>query len=110
MIHTLATAGELMAELGRLIMLTRAARRLTAADLAKASQSSVEEIERMESGQGGDLLTLLRIAQALHFTDALMKAFQPLPASLDEIERMEELIQAENERQARLLDEPYAQS
>lgn len=99
MIYPLATAEELMAELGKLITLTRSVRRLTAADLAKASQSSVEEIEQMESGRGGDLLTLLRIAQTLHFADGLIKAFQPLPASLDEIERMEELIRAESELQ-----------
>ena len=48
MIYPLATAEELMIELGKLIMRTRSVLRLSAADLAKASQSSVEEIERME--------------------------------------------------------------
>ena len=62
----------------------------------------------MESGRGGDLLTLLRIAQGLHSTNAPMKAFQPLPTNLDEIEQMEELIQAERERQARSSSEPSA--
>ena len=108
MIYPLATAEELMAELGKLIKHTRSVRRLTAADLANASQSSVEEIEQMESGRGGDLLTLLRIAQTLHVTDGLMKAFQPLPASLDEIERIEEVIQMEIELKTRSLSEPFA--
>ena len=45
MIYPLATAKELMAELGKLIMLTRSGSRRTAADLAKACKSSVEEIE-----------------------------------------------------------------
>jgi len=53
----------------------------------KASQSSVEEIERIESEQSGDLVTLLRIAQALRFADALMEVLKPPLASLDEIER-----------------------
>jgi hypothetical protein len=76
--------------------------------LAKASQSSVEVTARIESGQSGDLLTLLRIAQVLHVADSLMEACKPPPASLDEIERMEELIQTEGERQAGSLSEPSA--
>ena len=65
--------------------------------------------EAFESGRGGELLTFLRISQAMHFDNGLMEACKPLAASLDEIERMEELIQLEGERQARLFGEPSAQ-
>lgn len=107
-IYALATAEELTVELGRLIMLTRTVRGFTTDALAKASQSSVEEIERVESGQGGDLLTLLRIAQTLQVSEALMKAFDPPLASLDEVERREQLIQAEREPKAHSPGDPPA--
>ncbi|MDE1951351.1 MAG: hypothetical protein KGL51_00770 [Betaproteobacteria bacterium] len=96
MIYPLATAEELMGELGKSIMLTRSVRKLSVEDLAKASQPSVEENESVESGQGGDLLTFLRIAQVLHFVDGLMKACQPQASSLDEIDLLDELIELED--------------
>lgn len=46
MTYALDSAEELMAELGRLIMLTRTVRKLSVEDLSKARQSSVAEIER----------------------------------------------------------------
>lgn len=89
-IPALATAEELVGEIGKFIRLRRVARGLGVDDLSKASQTSVEEIELIESGQGGDLVAFVRIAQVLHFEEALVNACRPLPVSLDKIERMEE--------------------
>ena len=67
LIYSLASPDELAAELGTLVMLTRTIRGMQPGDLAKASGSSLEDVERIESGQGGDLAAFLRIAQALKF-------------------------------------------
>lgn len=106
MIYALATAEELTAEFGRSIRLTRAARLLSVDDLAKSSRASVSEIKAIEAGLGGDLLAAMRIAQALGFAGDLMQACKPPAASLDELERMEDLIQAEMAEQKAISRKP----
>lgn len=104
--YALATSEELVAEFGRSIRLTRAARQLSVDDLAKSSRASVSEIEAIEAGLGGDLLAAMRIAQALGFAGDLMQACKPPAASLDELERMEDLIRAEIEEQQPTVPKP----
>lgn len=89
MVYVLATPEELAVELGERVRLSRIARSLSQEDLAAASQTSIQAIETLESSGQAELITFLRVAHALSLSSALMEAFQPIPRSLDEVERME---------------------
>jgi len=89
MIYALASPAELAAEIGRNMRLARAAQGLRQEDLAERSKASLQAIKNLEGGGKVELVTFLRVAGALGMTNGILKSCEPVPQSLDEIERME---------------------
>ena len=89
MIYALATPLELAAEIGKNLRLARAAQGLRQEDLAERSKASLQAIKNLESGGKVELLTFLRVAGALGMTTGILESCEPVPQSLDEIERIE---------------------
>jgi len=89
MITALASASDLAEEIGKNLRLARAAQGLRQEDLVALSRASLQAIKNLENGGKVELLTFLRVAQALGMADSILNSCQPAPRSLDEIERIE---------------------
>lgn len=89
MIYSLATPTELAAEIGKNMRLARAAQGLRQEDLAARSKASLQAIKNLENTGKVELVTFLRVAAALGLADGIVQRCEPVPQSLDEIERME---------------------
>ena len=85
----LASPSELAHEIGKNLRLARAAQGLRQEDLAERSNASLQAIKNLENGGRVELVTLVRVAQALGMIEALMNSCEPSPRSLDEIDRIE---------------------
>jgi transcriptional regulator with XRE-family HTH domain len=70
-IDNLLTNDAILAELGRRITDIRLAADLTQADLAEAAGVSKRTVERLEAGQGAQLVSLVRCLRALNRADGL---------------------------------------
>jgi len=84
-----ASASDLAEEIGKNLRLARAAQGLRQEDLASLSDASLQAIKNLENGGKVDLVTFLRAAKALGMVDRVLESCQPVPQSLDEIERIE---------------------
>jgi transcriptional regulator with XRE-family HTH domain len=80
---------ELASDIGRNLRLARAARGLRQEDLAQASGASLQAIKNLEGGGKVELITFLKVAQALNLARGVWESCQPQPQTLDEIERIE---------------------
>lgn len=89
MIYALATPEELAAEMGRSMRLARAAQGLRQEDLARRSEASLQAIKNLENGGKVELVTFLRVAAALGMAAAVAESCEPVPQTLDDIERIE---------------------
>ena len=89
MIIDLATPADLAAEIGKNMRLARAARGLRQEDVARLSQASLQAIKNLEGGGKVELVTFLRVAQVLGMVSDILGVCQPVPQSLDEVERIE---------------------
>jgi len=83
------TPDELASKLGKNLKLVRAARGLRQEDLAKVSGASLQAIKNLEGGGKVELITFLKVAQALDLVRGVWESCQPQPQTLDEIERIE---------------------
>ena len=89
MLYELMTPDELASKLGKNLKLVRAARGLRQEDLAKISGASLQAIKNLEGGGKVELITFLKVAQALDLARGVWDSCQPQPQTLDEIERIE---------------------
>ena len=89
MICELMSAPELASGIGKNLRLARAARGLRQEDLALASGASVQAIKNLEGGGKVELITFLKVVQALNLTRGVWESCQPQAQTLDEIERIE---------------------
>lgn len=80
---------ELAQDIGHNIRLARAAKGWRQEDLSKASGASLQAIKNLEGGENVELKTFLRATKALGIGRAVWESCQPMPQTLDELERIE---------------------